>query len=440
MAAVRRFLLAAVVLMLPQLQASVHASPVTPIYPVPGGVATTRKIVALTFDDGPSIYTPRILAVLAALHVPATFFVIGRQVSGFAAVLRAAAAAGNEIGNHTFNHPDLRYLSSGAIGSEVQQTQDAVRAAAGVTPLWLRPPDGDVDAHVVQTAAALGLRTVLWNVDPRDWSLPGVDTIIARVLAQAHPGSVILMHDGGGDRSETVAALPTIIRTLQSDGYQFLTVSALFGVDTPQPCDSERALRRFSGAGIGAQPSHAIYRAWLDTYCNRIDLGPATSGEYTLAKDVVAQDFARTAHRIEWSRRSSTTHISLMWGWAARVFGALGIKPRWHTPLTRAWFDQYFRGSNYGPARTLPNREAGATVQCFTRGCAVLRQGKVTWRLPLPASHPRQAFLPAPRTAQRRVPAPLVSADRSLKGRTSARCRRESRIDCSFIEYQAIAG
>jgi peptidoglycan/xylan/chitin deacetylase (PgdA/CDA1 family) len=111
---------------------------------------------------------------------------------------------------------------------QLSATQSAVYAAAHVTPMWFRPPFGDVDGRVASLAARLGLQTVLWSVDPRDWTRPGTAVIVERVLAAVRPGSVVIMHDGGGDRSETVAALPSILRALRDRGYQCVTLSDLF--------------------------------------------------------------------------------------------------------------------------------------------------------------------------------------------------------------------
>jgi peptidoglycan/xylan/chitin deacetylase (PgdA/CDA1 family) len=200
-----------------------------------GSSATSRPIgvtvgqpgplqAALTFDDGPNaIYTPQILAVLAAYGVPATFFTLGREGAARPDLLRAEAAAGDSVEDHTWDHPDLTKLPIAAAASELSRTADLVWQATGVRARCFRPPYGNTNSTVVSIGASLGLVQTLWNVDPRDWSRPGVSAIVGNVLANAHGrGVVIIMHDGGGDRSQTVAALPQIIMGLRSQGYQFV--------------------------------------------------------------------------------------------------------------------------------------------------------------------------------------------------------------------------
>jgi peptidoglycan/xylan/chitin deacetylase (PgdA/CDA1 family) len=342
---------------------------------------TSQRVVALTFDDGPSSYTPPILAVLRAFRAHATFFAIGRQVLQDPALVRAEVSAGDEVGNHTYTHADLLYLSNQSIRMQLIQTQEAIHAAAGITPVWFHPPDGAIDLRVAAVAASLGLRPVLWSVDPRDWSRPGTSAIIQRVLAAVRPGGIILLHDGGGDRSQTVAALSIILRALQAEGYRFLTVSGLFRLPAVPSCHETRAAHWFAAAGIAPVPSRAIYRTWFQSYCRGNNFGPATSPEYVLAAGMTAQDFARTAHRLEWDTTAGSVHVTLMWSWAARVFAARGVQARWHTPITHAWFDEYFHGHNRGPALQRPRVQHGIHIQCFVRACAVAQAGHVTWEI-----------------------------------------------------------
>lgn len=185
--------------------------------------ATTSKVVALTFDDGPSEYTDRFLDVLREKGVPATFFEIGQEMPGREATMRRILAEGDEIGDHTMNH--VEYPDYAQIAGAAQRIQ----AYTGFTPCLFRPPGGAVDASVIATAGSLGLKTITWDVDPRDWSLPGTSEIYSNIVNNARPGSIILMHDGGGPRDETLAALPEIIDTLRARGYSFDTVSALLG-------------------------------------------------------------------------------------------------------------------------------------------------------------------------------------------------------------------
>jgi peptidoglycan-N-acetylglucosamine deacetylase len=341
---------------------------------------TSQRVVALTFDDGPSVYTPQILAVLRNFHARATFFAIGEHVLQYPNLVREVVGAGDEVGNHTYTHVDLRYVSNETMQAELIQTQKAIRTAAGITPVWFRPPYGGIDSRVTAVVASLGLRSIFWSVDPRDWSRPGTTAIIQRVLTATVPGSVIIMHDGGGDRSETVAALPFILTTLRQEGYRLLTLSALFHLPPQTSCDTRSAARWFAAAGYTALKTNAIYRAWLGSYCRGDNFGPATSREYVLKRNVMAQDFAHTDRRLEWARSSGSIHVTLMWSWATAVFTKRGIQPRWHTAITRAWFDQYFQGHNWGRALDQPRSKNGAEIQCFLRGCAVGRGGSVTWR------------------------------------------------------------
>ncbi|MFI9363750.1 polysaccharide deacetylase family protein [Kitasatospora sp. NPDC053057] len=183
------------------------------------------KVVYLTFDDGPSpAYTPRILSILNRYGVHATFFEIGENVAAHPALTAQVARQGHSVQNHSWSHPDLRRLSASSFNSQVGDTDRVIRAQTGHAPKCLRPPYGAVNGTVRSRAAALGKQVVLWSVDPADWSRPGTGAIQSRVLRNVRPGSVILLHDGGGDRSQTVAALPTILSTLKARGYGFATL------------------------------------------------------------------------------------------------------------------------------------------------------------------------------------------------------------------------
>lgn len=185
--------------------------------------STDRKVVALTFDDGPSEYTDRYLGVLREKDVPATFFEIGQEMPGREATMRRILAEGDEIGDHTMNHvEDPGY-------AQIAGAAERIEEYTGFEPCLFRPPGGAENASVIATAGSLGLKTITWDVDPRDWSLPGTAAIYSNVVDNAKPGAIILMHDGGGPREETLAALPQIIDTLRARGYGFETVSALLG-------------------------------------------------------------------------------------------------------------------------------------------------------------------------------------------------------------------
>ncbi|MET8626835.1 polysaccharide deacetylase family protein [Kitasatospora sp. NPDC004669] len=184
--------------------------------------AAGGKVVYLTFDDGPSpAYTPRILSILDRYGVHATFFEIGENVAAHPSLTKQVARQGHSVQNHSWSHPDLRRLSATSFNAQVSRTDQAIRAQTGRAPKCLRPPYGAVNGTVRSRAAGLGKQVVLWSVDPADWSRPGTGAIQSRVLNNVRSGSVILLHDGGGDRSQTAAALPTILSTLKARGYSF---------------------------------------------------------------------------------------------------------------------------------------------------------------------------------------------------------------------------
>lgn len=185
--------------------------------------------VALTFDDGPSPYTASILRILERERVPATFFVIGSQARGKRGLLRRMLRGGSMIANHTLTHPNV----AGAGGFAAQQiaaTQSIIRRESGFKPCLFRPPYGAASTALTGVARSLGLLSILWDADSNDWQRPGTARIVANVLRRARPGSIILMHDGGGPRSQTVAALPAIIRGLRRRGLRFATVGQLLGL------------------------------------------------------------------------------------------------------------------------------------------------------------------------------------------------------------------
>jgi peptidoglycan/xylan/chitin deacetylase (PgdA/CDA1 family) len=196
---------------------------------------SSQHQLALTFDDGPWNAPPTIDFVnrLAQLHVPATFFEIGDQISEFdptGSIERQMLADGDMIGDHTWTHPDMTKLSSGEQTSQLQLTADAIKRASGFSTCIWRPPYGAVDNQVVSLARSLGLITIYWDVDTVDWSLPGTATIVQRAVSGAHNGAIILQHFGGGPRYETYDAIPSEVAALRREGYQFVTVPQLLGL------------------------------------------------------------------------------------------------------------------------------------------------------------------------------------------------------------------
>jgi peptidoglycan-N-acetylglucosamine deacetylase len=194
--------------------------------PYRGGPA--RRQVAIGFDDGPAADTPAFLSMLERSNATATFFMIGRQLSpGFSEMLRRELRDGDALGDHTYSHPDL--VHARGVRAQLSEPLGAIRALTGYTPCVFRPPYGAYDPSVVAVAHSLGLATVLWNVDPTDWAQPGSGAIVRRVLEQVGPGSIVISHDGGGSRGQTLAAYPAIIAALRSRGYRIVTIPELLG-------------------------------------------------------------------------------------------------------------------------------------------------------------------------------------------------------------------
>src|SRR5947209_4771370 len=189
--------------------------------------------IALTFDDGPDpTWTPKILDLLEEKHVPATFFVVGSQVVSHPELVRRELAEGQDVGSHTFTHADLGSLPTWRQNLELSLTQTALAGAASVHTALLRPPYSSrpddltrPEADAVDRAARLGYLVALADRDGQDWRRPGVDRIVANAEPVSSDGAVVLLHDGGGDRSETVAAVSRVIDDLRMGGFQFRTVS-----------------------------------------------------------------------------------------------------------------------------------------------------------------------------------------------------------------------
>lgn len=186
--------------------------------------------VALTFDDGPTPYsTPPILDYLEKTHRPATFFVMGQYARAWPDLLRREWRDGFAIGVHTWNHPYMTRLSYDQQHAQFVDTMRAISDALGGDPcIWFwRPPYMDQNAQVIAHAASLGLTTIDWDDDTRDWAHPGAQAIAATALAEAHPGAIIIMHDGPANREETLAALPLILAGLKERGLTPVTVQQL---------------------------------------------------------------------------------------------------------------------------------------------------------------------------------------------------------------------
>jgi peptidoglycan-N-acetylglucosamine deacetylase len=192
----------------------------TPMFYVDDG----RKAIALTIDDGPNpVYTPQILRLLEKYRVTASFSMIGLEVDTYPGVAREVAAAGHVIANHTWSHPDMAYLYPVAVADQMNRATDAIHRVTGRVPTLFRAPYGAWSPAVLQQCVKTGMTPLDWSVDPRDWSRPGVGSIVRNIMANTRSGSIILEHDGGGDRSQTVAALKIVLPRLLAAGYHFHT-------------------------------------------------------------------------------------------------------------------------------------------------------------------------------------------------------------------------
>jgi peptidoglycan-N-acetylglucosamine deacetylase len=195
-------------------------APAEPLYYVDGG----PKVIALTIDDGPSpIYTPQVLKLLEKYKITASFSMIGENVTYYPQIAREVADAGHLIVNHTWNHADLALLSATETRTEIARAADAIHTAVGKTPTLFRAPYGAWSRAALEYCASEHLTPLDWSVDPRDWARPGVREIVTNIMANTRTGSIILEHDGGGNRSETVAALKIVIPRLLDEGYHFTT-------------------------------------------------------------------------------------------------------------------------------------------------------------------------------------------------------------------------
>jgi peptidoglycan-N-acetylglucosamine deacetylase len=182
------------------------------------------KAIALTIDDGPSpVYTPQVLRLLEKYRITATFSMIGIQASAYPGVAREVAAAGHLIANHTWTHLDLAYFAPAVVADQMDRATGAIHAATGRVPDLFRAPYGAWSPYVLRRCAQTRMVPLGWSVDPRDWSRPGVSSIIANIMRNTRTGSIILEHDGGGNRSQTVAALTYVIPRLLAAGYHFRT-------------------------------------------------------------------------------------------------------------------------------------------------------------------------------------------------------------------------
>jgi peptidoglycan-N-acetylglucosamine deacetylase len=192
-----------------------------------------RREIALTFDDGPGPYTPRLLAVLRDLKVRATFFWVGRSLRAFPAAGLEEVRLGHAVGDHTEDHPFLGRLPEPLQRAEIEGEARQAHTLGLPGPRLFRPPYRSFSRATFLALARLHMLMVLWSVDTEDYRLPGARVIVQRVLAGARPGAIVLLHDAGGNRSQTVAAVPVIVRELRRRGYRLVTVPQLLADDPP---------------------------------------------------------------------------------------------------------------------------------------------------------------------------------------------------------------
>ncbi len=202
-----------------------------------GHAGRAKPWVALTFDDGPSQYTLQVLRILAKHHEHATFFVTGYAATTHQFELKQIRASGNAFGDHTVTHSQLTRETPARRRWELVSTAERVEGATAVRPTLFRPPYGESSRAINTMSRTLGMLPITWSTDSKDWMRPGVKRIVATVLRGARPGAIILLHDGGGDRSETIAALPRILKGLAKKHLVSVTLPKLLNAQPPEHGD-----------------------------------------------------------------------------------------------------------------------------------------------------------------------------------------------------------
>jgi peptidoglycan/xylan/chitin deacetylase (PgdA/CDA1 family) len=213
--------------------------------------------IAITFDDGPSAtLTPKLLDLLAAHHIKATFFVIGENVANYPKIVERAAREGHEIANHSWSHPNFGKMSDEGVRRQLWRTDDAIKNVTGVRPALLRPPYGSITArqkHWIHDE--FGYQIILWDVDPYDWKRPGPSVVSNRILKETRSGSIVLSHD---IHPGTIEAMPSTFDQLAAKGFKFVTVSELVRMAVPQPFQPSQETRQSVPATGNPSPSPSI--------------------------------------------------------------------------------------------------------------------------------------------------------------------------------------
>ncbi|MBB4663718.1 polysaccharide deacetylase family protein [Conexibacter arvalis] len=213
------------------------------------GGRQTRE-VALTFDDGPGADTDALLDLLERMRVPATFFMLGKNVAQFPQTVQRLIDAGVPIDNHTVDHPNLTQLSAVDQRAQIAGAAQTIEDSGAAYPRLFRPPYGAYDQTTHEVLGRLRMLSVLWSVDSEDYTKPGVDAIVDKVVSGIHPGAIVLMHDGGGDRTQTIAAVERIVPLLRRQGYRFVTVPRLL-LDNPPEASEQGLPEGFNSSGAG---------------------------------------------------------------------------------------------------------------------------------------------------------------------------------------------
>ena len=196
------------------------------------------KVVAITFDDGPSSYTQRYLDILDKYGIKATFFCLGPAADAYPELIQAIKKQGSQVASHTKTHGDpLSTLDPETLRSEITDAFDSIESAGGDATTVIRPPYGDFNNDTWLNSNGTLSASVIWNLDSEDWTLPGANTIVSNCTNGAYSGAIILMHDGGGNRDQDLEALPKIIENLQGKGYKFVTINELMAMDSRIPED-----------------------------------------------------------------------------------------------------------------------------------------------------------------------------------------------------------
>lgn len=208
----------------------------------------------MTFDDGPSAtLTPKLLDLLAAHHIKATFFVIGENVAEHPEIVARAAREGHEIGNHSWSHPNFGKMSDESVRRQLEQTDDAIKNATGKRPTLLRPPYGSITAREKRWIHdEFGYDIILWDVDPYDWKRPGPAVVRARILKETRPGSIVLSHD---IHPGTIEAMPSTFDELEAKGFKFITVSELIHMAVAKPSHSASQPNENVSSSAAGSPS-----------------------------------------------------------------------------------------------------------------------------------------------------------------------------------------